>query len=121
MAVAEIVVNGAMMQCVAGSAPATLVVTPDKKVMANKMPAATIFDNVTGKNILPFGTCSILTASASGVPTPCVPAIAAPWAPGSATVKVGKLPALTKNCKLTCTIGGLIQFTQAGQMTVKIS
>ena len=117
----QLVVSTAQLTCVAGTAPSVLVVTPENKVMSSNMPAATIMDNIPMKNIMPFGTCNILTASASGVPTPCVPATAAPWAPGSVTVMIGNKPALNNTCKLICSIGGVINVVSPGQMTTSVA
>ena len=110
--------------CSFGAAPGTMVVLPDKKVMAT-MPAATIMDNIPMTNITPFGMCNSLsnpavssaTALAGGVltPQPCVPATAAPWAPGSASVLIGGVPALESNSRLMCNWGGMIQVLNAGQ------
>jgi hypothetical protein len=120
---------GAMLQCSFGAAPSTLSVIPKGASMVNATTlAATIMDNLPIANIPPFAMCSTpsnpavaaLTAAALGVltPAPCVPVIAAPWAPGSAKVKVGGIPALESNSKLTCTWGGLIQIVNPGQMKV---
>ena len=97
------VCNGAALMCPFGVSPGTLVVLPDKKVMST-LPAATIMDNIPMTNIMPFGMCNSLsnpavasaTAAALGVltPQPCIPATAAPWAPGSASVLIGGVPAL---------------------------
>ncbi|MEL6765203.1 MAG: PAAR-like protein, partial [Cyanobacteria bacterium J06607_6] len=61
-----------------------------------------------------------LTAAASGVPTPCVPAVVAPWAPGSPTVMLANFPALNNSSKAVCTIGGAISINFAGQATVNV-
>ena len=124
------VVMGAMLQCSFGAAPSSLVVTPENKVMSSSMPAATIMDNVPMKNIMPFVMCSSLanptvasaTTAALGVltPMPCVPVIAAPWAPGSPTVLIGGKPALNNSCKLMCNWGGVIQINVAGQVTENV-
>jgi 1-acyl-sn-glycerol-3-phosphate acyltransferase len=114
----QLVVNGALLQCTTGTAPSTLIVLPKNRVNGSKVPAANIMDYVPMMNIMPFGTCNVLTAAALGVPTPCVPAVVAPWAPGSPTVMVGKLPALTNTSKAVCTIGGAISINMAGQFTV---
>ena len=118
------VCNGASLMCSFGAAPGTLVVLPDKKVMST-LPAATIMDNIPMTNIMPFGMCNSLsnptvasaTAAALGVltPQPCVPATAAPWAPGSASVLIGGVPALESNSKLMCNWGGVIQALNPGQ------
>ena len=124
------VVMGAAIQCTFGAAPSTLIVTPEGKVMAGSMPAATIMDNVPVKNIPPFGMCSSLanptvsaaTTAAQGVltPMPCVPATSAPWAPGSPTVMIANKPALNNSCKLMCNWGGVISINVAGQATTNV-
>ena len=121
---------GAMCQCSFGAAPSTLVVTPENKTLRSSMPAATIMDNVPMKNIMPFGMCSSLanptvaaaTSAALGVltPMPCVPVIAAPWAPGCPTVLIANKPALNDSSKLMCNWGGVISINNAGQMKHQI-
>ena len=121
---------GAMCQCSFGAAPSTLVVTPENKTLTSSMPAATIMDNVPMKNIMPFGMCSSLanptvaaaTSVALGVltPMPCVPVIAAPWAPGCPTVLIANKPALNDSSKLMCNWGGVISINNAGQMKHQI-
>jgi hypothetical protein len=44
--------------------------------------------------------------------------IAAPWAPGSAQVKVMNMPALTDNSKCMCSFGGNISITSPGNTMV---
>ena len=115
---------GAQMACTFGAAPANLVVTPEKKVIAENMPAANIMDNVPMKNIMPFGMCTspsnpavaAATAAALGVltPLPCVAVTAAPWSPGAATVLIGNMPALDNVSMCNCTWGGVITFVKAG-------
>lgn len=121
---------GAVCQCTFGAAPSTLVVTPENKTLTSSVPAATIMDNVPMKNIMPFGMCSSLanptvaaaTSAAMGVltPMPCVPAIAAPWAPGSLTVLIAGKVALNDTSKLMCNWGGVISINNAGQMKHQI-
>ncbi len=125
---AQQVINGAQLQCTFGTAPANLVITPENLTNANKVPAATIMDNVPMKNILPFGLCTTLsnpqvaaaTSAASGVltPQPCIPVTTAPWTPGSPTVMVKNKPALNNTCQLMCNWGGVIRVINAGQQTV---
>jgi hypothetical protein len=122
------VVTGAMLQCSFGAAPSSLMVLPTNKVMATT-PAANIMDNKPMLNILPFGVCMSManptvaaaTAAAMGVltPMPCIPATAAPWAPGCPKVLIGNMPALDNNCKLMCNWGGVIQVVVPGQFTVQ--
>lgn len=94
------------------------------------MPCANIMCNKPMVNIPPFGMCTSLanptvasaTSAALGVltPMPCVPATAAPWTPGSATVMVDNMPALNNTSKCMCNWGGVIQFTVPGQFTENI-
>ena len=124
------VCNGALLMCSFGTAPSTLVVTPENMVNASAMPAATIMDNIPMKNILPFLMCTTLsnpqvaaaTTAALGVltPMPCVPVTSTPWAPGSPTVFIRGKPALNNSCKLMCNWGGVISVNFAGQITVNV-
>lgn len=119
----QLVVMGAMLQCSFGLAPSTLIITPENRVLAGNLPAATIMDFVPFKNILPFGMCSSpanpTVIAALGAPMPCVPVIPAPWFPGVPTTMIGNKPALNNNCKCMCTWGGLISINNPGQMTVQ--
>ncbi|MFP4311470.1 MAG: DUF4280 domain-containing protein [Nitriliruptoraceae bacterium] len=124
-----IVTMGALLTCSFGVAPASLVVTPENRVSAGPLPAATIMDNIPLKNIMPFGMCTSLsnptvasaTAAALGVltPMPCVPVIPAPWAPGSPTVSYGGKPTLTSACQAQCAYGGVITISSPGQTSVQ--
>ncbi len=111
------VVQTAQMMCTCGAAPSALTVTSQMQYKVGNMLAATIMDFAPMANVPPFGVCSILTAAALGVPTPCVPALPAPWTPGSATVKLGNFPALLNTDTLTCAIGGVITVVNPGQTT----
>ncbi len=125
----QLVCGGAMLQCSFGVAPSSLMVLPANRVMT-AMPIANIMDNKPMVNILPFGMCQSManptvaaaTAAKFGVmtPMPCVPATAAPWAPGSPTVLVANLPALNSTSKCMCNWGGVISVTQPGQMTIQV-
>jgi hypothetical protein len=111
---------GATLQCTCGSAPAKLIVTSQLQAKVDNQPAATILDHAPTVNIPPFGTCSVLTAAASGVPTPCVPAPAGPWTPGSkSNVKIGNQLALLATDKLNCTIAGVITVVDPGQKSTQ--
>ena len=107
---AQLTAMGAQLVCAQGTAPSALIVAVPT-VTGEVKPSANIMDYVPITNIPPFGTCNILTAAASGVPTPCVPAIVAPWTPGSPTVMVRNFPALNNSSTCTCTIGGAISIT----------
>jgi hypothetical protein len=110
------VVQGATLKCSCGSAPSKLIVTSQKDLMIGNKLAATIQDHAPGTNIPPFGTCSVLTAEALGVPTPCAPALPAPWAPGSTSpVQIGNFPGLLSTDQLACAIPGDITVADPGQ------
>jgi hypothetical protein len=122
---------GATLMCSFGMAPSSLMVLPKNNTMTSYVPAANIMDNVPMVNILPFGMCTSLanptvasaTSAAMGVltPMPCVPATAAPWAPGSPTVMLGNMPALNNTSTLMCTWAGVISITVPGQATEMIA
>ncbi len=124
------VVMGAMLKCTFGAAPSSLVVLPTGKVVVGVLPSATIMDHKPMVNILPFGMCSApsnpsviaATAAALGVftPMPCIPVTPAPWVPGSPTVLIGNMPALSKACTCMCTWGGVISVTSPGQATTQV-
>lgn len=121
---------GALMQCSFGVAPSALVVLPANKVMAEGPPAANIMDHKPMVNIMPFGVCSspanpmvaAATAAALGVltPMPCIPATAAPWVPGAATVLIARMPALDNISKCMCNWGGAISFVNPGTVKTMI-
>lgn len=122
---------GAMMTCAFGAAPGSLIVLPINRVLTCNMPAANIMDHIPIVNIPPFGVCSSpsnpvvasATAAAMGVltPMPCIPATVAPWTPGTSDVMLANMPSLNNTCTLNCMWGGLISFSQAGQVTVDVS
>ena len=126
--VAQIVISNAMLKCPMGlPGMATLTVLPTSRVQSSNQPVATIQDMVPMMNIATFGMCTspsnpqvaAATAAAQGVltPQPCLPVISGPWSPGSSTVSVGGVPALTSDSTCMCAWGGTISITQAGQMT----
>ena len=124
-----LVTSGTQLMCSFGTAPSALNVLPLSRVMCGA-PAANIMDNVPMVNIMPFAMCTSLanptvsaaTAAAAGVltPMPCVPVIAGPWAPGSATVMVGGKPAVNNTCKLMCAYAGVIQAVTPAQTTTMV-
>lgn len=126
---AEQVCAGALLKCSFGAAPSSLVVLPINCVYTGT-PAANIMDGLPMVNVLPFGMCSSIanpmvaaaTAAALGAltPMPCLPMTPAPWTPGSPTVTIGGMAALNNSSKLTCTWGGMIEISMAGQFTTFI-
>ncbi len=124
------VVEGAMMMCTFGVAPAALNASvPPTMVTASELPAANIGHFAPMVNIPTFGMCNspsnpaviAATAAALGVhtPAPCVPATTAPWAPGSTGVMIGGMPALTNTCTCVCMWAGQISITNPGQVAVQ--
>lgn len=123
------VCTGAMMMCSFGAAPSTFSATP-KMIKTANMDAGNIMDNKPMMNIPPFGVCMSManpqvaaaTAAALGVltPMPCIPVIAAPWAPGSPTVMVSNQPGLNESSKLMCNWAGVISISYPGQVTEMI-
>lgn len=122
--------NGCLCQCSFGVAPAPLTVLPANRTLCGGQPAANIMDHVPMLNVPPFGMCSspanptvaAATAAALGVltPMPCVPVLPAPWVPGSPTVMVGPLPALTEQSSLPCAWGGVIRIAAPAQITCMV-
>ena len=110
-----------------GMAPGQLLVTSQATVLVGGAPAATIMDAAPMTNVTPCGMCTSManpqvaaaTAAALGVltPMPCIPVIAAPWAPGSPTVLVGGKPAVNNTCKCMCNWAGVIQVVSPGPAT----
>ena len=121
---ATLVCTGAMLKCSFGTAPGTLTV-PASPVLGAGPPAANVLASAPGANIAPFGNCTSPTnpavIAAQGAPAPCVPATPAPWAPGSAKVQIGGMPALNDTSTLTCLMGGVIQVSNAGQTSVMVA
>ena len=128
---AKQVVMGAMLKCSFGITPSSLIVIPKgtPTIIEGKL-AATIMDYAPIANIPPFGMCNsrinpaviAATAAAAGVPTPapCIPAIPAPWVPGTPTFSIHTPLALNDNCKCFCTWGGIIQIIYPGQSLVSV-
>ncbi len=125
------VTQTAMLMCSFGTGPCTYSVLPTNCVQACNMSAANIQDKTAYVNISGFIMCTSLanpavasaTSAALGVLTPqaCTPMLAAPWAPGSATVQIGGQPALNNTSTLMCSYGGVISVTSPGQMTVSVA
>ena len=124
------VTSAAILTCSFGALPVPLNVLPENRVTACSLPCGTILDNKTMVNVASFGLCTsptnpeviALTAAALGVPTPapCIPALAAPWIPGTPTVTIGGIPALDTSCTLLCNWLGEITVEMPGQMTVTV-
>jgi len=116
----DVVCQGSMLQCSFGMTPTEFRVTDPTRPTVQGLPMGNIMDFAQA-NIISFGMCKSMsnplvasaTAAAMGVLTlmPCVPAIAAPWAPGGQE-KIGNCPALLSNSKCMCAYGGVISISQ---------
>jgi hypothetical protein len=106
------VVDGAVLKCIAGSAPSNLTVTTDPFTQIERHLAATVFDNQPGVNVKPFGACLILGG-------PCFPVTPAPWTPGATSIQLASpFPLLPADSLLMCAVGGIIQVVSPGQSSV---
>ncbi len=125
------VVDGATLKCTMGTSTCSMAVLPANCVQMEGAYAANIMDYIPMTNISAFGSCltpsnpavAAATAAALGVltPQPCMPVTAAPWTPGSATVQIGKMPALNNSSTCMCTWGGTITVVDAGVTTETIA
>lgn len=61
------------------------------------------------------------TAAASSVltPQPCLPVLS-PWTPGAARVTIGQVAALDDAAQCSCTWGGVVTVSSAGQTAVTV-
>lgn len=131
----------AVCQCTFGAAPAPLTVTSQTTVTGQNLLVGTIMD--MPKPPMTFGLCccsnnpAVIAATSvtyrvpppvaatlakAGImtPAPCIPACAAPWAPGSPTVIVSGKPALNNSSKCACSYGGVISIIMTPAVTVTI-
>ena len=105
----NVVVQGACLECQFGQAPSTLTVTSTMGKSVTGQKIATIMDFAPMVNISPFGQCSspmnpayIAATAVGSPPPPCMPAIVAPWTPGSSNSKITEIPVLVVSDKTSC-------------------
>jgi hypothetical protein len=120
--VGNLVCTGAALQCSMGAAPATFAATGVE--VSTRTPAGVVSDT-TMASVASFGLCqspsnpqvAAATAAASGVltPQPCVPLITGPWTPGAGRVMLSGVAALDDASQCSCTWGGSITVSSAGQ------
>ena len=120
------VCTGATLQCSFGTTPATFAASGTQTSATS--PAGVVTD-VAAANVPPFGMCMSLsnpqvasaTSTAGGVltPQPCLPVLA-PWTPGSTRVTINEVAALDDASQCTCTWGGVVTVTSAGQTSVTV-
>ena len=121
-----LVCTGATLQCSFGTTPATFAASGTQT--SATAPAGVVSD-VAAANVPPFGMCMSLsnpqvasaTTAAAGTltPQPCLPVLA-PWTPGAARVTITSQPALDDSSQCTCTWGGVVSVTSAGQTSVTV-
>jgi Domain of unknown function (DUF4280) len=112
----NLVCTGATLQCSFGTIPSTFAAS-GLQVSASS-PAGVVTD-VTPANVPPFGLCTTPSnpeVAAAEAPSPCVPVLVAPWQPGSLQVTIGGVNALDDSCTCTCTWGGVVTVSAAGQV-----
>lgn len=122
----NLVCTGATLQCSFGTTPSTLSATGTQ--MSAGSPAGVVTDTATA-NVPPFGMCQSLsnpqvaaaTAQAMGTltPQPCQPVLSQ-WSPGSTRVTVGGIAALDDSSQCTCTWGGVVTVSAAGQTAASL-
>lgn len=110
----NLVCTGATLQCSFGAMPATFAASGIQTSAGSPVGVVT---DVTTANVPPFGICTSPSnpAASSGSPPPCIPVLLAPWSPGSARVTISGVSALDDSCQCTCTWGGVVTVSAAGQ------
>ena len=119
---AQLVVMGAMAKCSFGQGPGTASITLVPTMINGANQTVATVQDFSPTVMATFGMCTAPTnpqvVAAQGSPVPCVPVVVGPWAPGSPTVKVGGLSALTSDSKCQCSWMGIIEIQNAGQSTI---
>jgi hypothetical protein len=120
------VCTGATLQCSFGTAPSTFAASG---IEVSATAAAGVVADVAPSNVPPFAMCTSLanpqvasaTSAASGVltPQPCVPVLS-PWTPGSAETTIGGVAALDDSSQCSCSWGGAVTVSAAGQTSVTL-
>ncbi len=120
-----LVVHGAMLKCSYGQGGPVPLAVLRPEVTAGGQPVATVADAEPLVNIPSFGVCVSPTNPEMNPPLvmtpPCVPVVVGGWEPGSPSVLVGELPALTQASSCECSWAGVIQIVDAGQVGTSVS
>jgi hypothetical protein len=121
------VCTGAALQCSFGSAPSTFAASG---VQVDATAPAGVVSDVAPSNVPPFALCTSLanpqvaaaTSAAMGAltPQPCVPVLGL-WTPGSSRVTIGGVAALDDSSQCSCSWGGVITVSSAGQTSVTVT
>jgi hypothetical protein len=104
-----VVVDGAVLRCLAGSEPSLLDVTTSFTQPVDGKSVATINDNQPGANFRYFGDCAITGKR-------CAPDISGPWQSGESSILLPTLlPILSADSLLSCAVGSEIVVENPGQ------
>lgn len=102
----QFITDGATMQCNKGTLKSALAVTSQTGCLIEGKPQATEKDKQAGENIPPFGKCAITKKQ-------CSPQLQSWEKIGPFTID--GISELTTDSFCTCSKGGKITFTEAGQ------
>lgn len=119
----NLVVDSATLTCSNGTGTCSMSVSSGTVTGVGNN-AATIMDNTTS-NVSGFIMCTSMSnpavSSASGVPQSCSPQLSAPWSPGKSQITISGNSALDSDSTLTCSYGGTISVTDAGESTITLN
>jgi Domain of unknown function (DUF4280) len=117
----DLVCTGAELRCSYGTASATFSAS-GARVSAGA--AAGVVSDTGTANVPPFGNCTSLLnpmvnsatqAAGALTPQPCQPVLIGDWTSGSARAQIGQVAALTSDSQHSCSWGGIVTVTDAGQ------
>jgi len=106
----EYATKGAMLTCTGGSAPSKLQVTSNFLLYVQGNEVGATSDKIPNTNIMPFGSCKFKPFNG-----PCTPVPIA-WTGFLSSVEIPGGNPLLKTSTVQCSCGGLIKFTDSGQM-----
>lgn len=107
------VVDGAYIQCAAGTHIPQLTVTPNDTEIENYN-VASVHDSKKGENIKPFGICAFTQK-------PCDPQTHGQWLFGEPSILLGNAEVvLDTESILFCDVGGVIAVVEQGQISVSL-
>lgn len=115
--------DGATLSCTMGTSTASYSLSSSTSMVTatdTNAQIGTLTDAIPYTNIPTFGTCSVLTAAASGVSTPCNP-ITVTWLSTATSGSLNSLPIATTDSMCICCVGGVITCSQPGQQLVTLS
>lgn len=119
----NLVVDSATLTCSNGTGTCSLSISSGT-VTGGGNNAATIADNSTS-NVSGFNMCTSMSnpsvASASGVPQSCSPQLSGDWSAGKSQITIGGNSALDSSSTLSCSYGGTISVTDAGEETITLN